>query len=170
MFRVRKSNELKWVGGKSAGPLIVVGEHVADTWTGEFGDDHDRARAVDHYLGLLLVNDSDALVLGDDPFETTWVPLPSSGGGMFVRRLWSDTHQTALRAAHAIPPEAWSFEERPIEVDSGPLLLFDSARPGHAPRSVIRIQLPAGKYAIATADAEPDESTCVMAHRLLPIA
>jgi hypothetical protein len=170
MLKAQKSGEFKWIGRKSSGPLIVIDEGAAGSWTGKDGQDHERAKAVDHYIGFVDFGAARAIVLGDDPFDTTWVPTPSSGGGMFVRRLWSDTPEDALDAARAIAADAWTFEEKLFEVSSGAVLLFDSARPGSAPRSVVRIALPPGRYAIATADAEPNEDTCVMAHRLLPLA
>ncbi len=168
MFKRHERGKNSWIGRKSDGPLIVIGESIADAWTGHHGEDLERAKAIEDYLAVVPVGESEALVLGDEPFETTWVPLPRSGGGMFVRRLWSNTPDDALRAARGIGPDEWTFATF-MDVRADRLLLFDAARPGTETAAAIVIDLPRGKYAISTADAQPDDETCVMAHRLLPI-
>lgn len=169
MHSAKQSKSYQWIGKQGNGPLIVIPESKLESWTGREGDDLERARSSDDYLSFVEVAGGDALVLGDEPFETTWLPTPSSGGGMLVRRLWSKSASDALDAARTIDADMWSFEDGVLEIPSGRLVLFDAARPGHSPRTSIMIELEPGRYAIATGDAEPDEETCVMVHRLFPI-
>lgn len=169
MFSLNKRHRFEWVGRHGGGPLIAVPSSRLESWSGRHGDDLDRARSSDHYLSFVEVDGESALVLGDEPFDTTWLPTPASGGGMFVRRLWSNSARDAIEAAHGISVVDWSFEEGALDVTSGKLVLFDAARAGDALRSSVTIDLAPGRYAIATADAAPDEDTCIMAHRLLPI-
>jgi hypothetical protein len=55
-----------------------------------------------------------------------------------------------------------------LEVGAQPLHLLDSAFPGNDPAGDdhLRIHLPAGAYAVATAEYEPNRRTSVVLHRL----
>ena len=111
------------------GPLIVIPEVVLPFWSGADGDetssDYDRACDVDGYIGLVPVGDTRALVLGDEPASTAFLPEH----GTFVRWCAADSEDellagvpAALEAAVWEPEVHWNVP--------GPVVLFDAAWPG----------------------------------------
>lgn len=83
------------------GPLIAIPESVCHHWgggvQGDFDDwgDYGRACAVSGYLGLIDVGPAKALVLGDAPAPTTFLPEL----GIFLRWVAADSTADILRAA-----------------------------------------------------------------------
>jgi hypothetical protein len=139
------------------------------------GSDSDYARAcgIDDYLGSLKVGHGEALILGDEPMQTAFVP--NAEGGIFVRWICAESEDDVRRTLGAIPESAWESTPHRIEVAREGLIVFDSAYPGDAlpppaddvvPASWIRIELPPGTYRVDTADHEPDDSTRLILHRL----
>lgn len=79
------------------GPLIVVPEQELAVWRGADEDDYGRACDVDGYIGLVRVGGSDALVLGDDPASTAYLPAH----GAFVRWCAADSEADVLDGVEA---------------------------------------------------------------------
>ncbi|WP_373926529.1 Imm21 family immunity protein [Paludisphaera borealis] len=182
-------DSMAWVG-TGGGPLIVIPAEFAPLWRGgeewspprgpaqrggdasRFRSDYDRACAVDDYLGSLNVGVGRALILGDEPMMTAFVPQPA--GGLLVRWMYGEDDGAVSRAVCAIPVEVWKTTPHQLPVGWGEILVFDSAYPGDAlPVSIeggttpwLRIALPQGNYHIDTAVYCPDESTSLVLHRL----
>ncbi len=131
--------------------------------------DFDRACAVDDYLGVAEFAGGVAVVLGDDPFPTAFLPAPMVGGGYLLRWLWGEDEEDAVEALHRIRPEDWTSEELIFDAGDGRLTLLDSLHPGSEAPQHIDIELGPGRYAIATANVQPDENLCLMVHRLIPL-
>ncbi|MFS4097817.1 immunity 21 family protein [Streptomyces sp. AF1A] len=170
MARYADPGALEWVES-GGGPLIAVPEVVLPFWAGadseELDTDYDRACEVSGYAGLLPVGDSAALVLGDEPAATSYLPEH----GAFVR--WSAANSerellegipAALRAAVWEPELRWDVP--------GPVVLFDSAWPGGAAdrQEHLRIPLPAGRYGVRAGYAQPGPETWVGLVQLTPLA
>lgn len=159
MARYADPGVLEWVES-GGGPLIAVPETVLPFWAGaeseELATDYDRACEVDGYAGLLPVGDSAALVLGDEPAATSYLPAH----GTFVR--WSAANSEDELLAHlpaALDAAVWEHE---IHWDvPGPVVLFDSAWPGGAAEEHLRVPLEAGRYAVRAAYARPGPETWV---------
>src|SRR3954470_20357711 len=87
----------KWVES-DGGPLIVVPESVSQNWSGttslgsDTPTDYDRACVVEGYAGLIDVGECSALVLGDDPASTTFLPERNT----FLRVIASDREDEEL--------------------------------------------------------------------------
>jgi hypothetical protein len=159
MVRHAEPDVVEWVepGG---GPLVVVPEAVLAFWTGadggEAASDHDRACDVDGHVGLLPVGDATALVLGDEPAATAFLPGP----GAFVRRRAAhaeaellDSVPAALDAAEWEPEVSWEVP--------GPVVLFDAAWPGDglARTGHVRVDLAPGRCAVRAAHVRPGPET-----------
>ncbi|MGW0767501.1 immunity 21 family protein [Streptomyces sp. NPDC002676] len=161
MARYADPGTLEWVES-GGGPLIAIPETVLPFWAGadsaEPDSDYDRACEVDGYVGLLPVGDSAALVFGDDPASTSYLP----DHGTFVRWAAADSEEELLAGVPAaLASAAWAPEIH-WEVP-GSVLLFDSAWPGGtADRTEhLRVPLDAGTYAVRAAYAQPGPETWV---------
>ncbi|MBC9729592.1 immunity 21 family protein [Streptomyces sp. TRM68367] len=150
---------VEWVES-GGGPLIAVPETVLPFWVGADGDetasDYDRACEVDGRLGLLPVGDATALVLGDEPAATAFLP----DRGTFVR--WSAAETEAELLASV--PAALTVAEWEPEVCwdvPGPVLLFDAAWPGTGAPDTdhVRVALSPGRYAVRAAQVQPGPET-----------
>lgn len=167
-----RGRTLLWLEG--GGPFVILPRDRAASWRGLKHDDgpsdFDRACDVDDYLGLMAHDGVPTLVLGDDPFPTTYLPAPAFGGGYIVRILWGDDRDAAIEAVHSAASSAWTPEEFTFSSKSGELMLFDAAHPAESAPKSITIKLGPGPYAIATANIQPDESMCLLVHRFVPLA
>jgi hypothetical protein len=159
MARYADPGAVDWVES-GGGPLVVVPETVLSFWAGADGEDmatdYDRACEVDGYVGLLPVGDSVALVLGDEPASTAYLP----DQGTFVR--WSAANsedELLAEVPAALAAAVWENEVR-WNVP-GPVVLFDSAWPGdEADRAEhLRVPLEPGPYAVRAAYARPGPET-----------
>ena len=99
MVTYAEPGTLEWIES-GGGPLIAVPETVLPFWAGADGDetasDYDRACEVDAAVGLLPVGDGAALVLGDEPASTAYLPAHSA----FVRWCAADSEGSS-GPAHA---------------------------------------------------------------------
>ncbi|MFF7975056.1 Imm21 family immunity protein [Streptomyces sp. NPDC007905] len=170
MARYADPGALEWVES-GGGPLIAVPETVLPFWAGadseELATDYDRACEVDGYVGLLPVGDSAALVLGDEPASTSYLP----DHGTFVR--WSaanSENELLTQIPAALDAAVWGDEIR-WNVP-GPVVLFDSAWPGGAAQGEehLRVPLEPGPYAVRAAYAQPGPETWVGLVRLSRLA
>ncbi|MFE9452950.1 immunity 21 family protein [Streptomyces sp. NPDC006739] len=161
MARDADPGAVRWVES-GGGPLIAVPETVLAFWAGadseELATDYDRACEVDGYVGLLPVGDSAALVLGDEPASTSFLP----DHGTFVRWSAANSEDELLAGVPAaLDAAVWDQEIR-WNVP-GPVVLFDSAWPGEdADRTEhLRVPLEPGAYAVRAAYARPGPETWV---------
>ncbi|MFF4548787.1 immunity 21 family protein [Streptomyces sp. NPDC001435] len=161
MARYAEPGVLEWVES-GGGPLIAVPEAVLPFWSGADGEemdtDYDRACEVDGYVGLLPVGDSAALVLGDEPASTSFLP----DHGTFVR--WSAANsEDELLAGVPAALDAAVWEDEVGWDIPGPVVLFDSAWSGTdtVHQEHLRVPLEPGRYAVRAAYAQPGPETWV---------
>ncbi|OIJ85886.1 hypothetical protein BIV25_42315 [Streptomyces sp. MUSC 14] len=161
MARYADPGVLEWVES-AGGPLIAVPETVLPFWAGadneDLATDYDRACEVDGHVGLLPVGDSAALVFGEEPASTSFLPEHAA----FVR--WSAAHsedELLAGVPAALDSAVWGSEVH-WRVP-GPVLLFDSAWPGRAAGRIehLRVPLEAGTYAVRAACAQSGPETWV---------
>ncbi|GAA1618865.1 Imm21 family immunity protein [Actinoplanes couchii] len=110
------------------GPLIVVPRSALPAWGGGDTDDYERACAVDGYVGLIPVGSPAALVLGDEPANTTYLPEER----LFVRWLAAYAEKDLIDGARRAVDDGvpWDIDEDVRWVVDGPVVLFDAAWPG----------------------------------------
>ncbi|MFF5571756.1 MULTISPECIES: immunity 21 family protein [Streptomyces] len=159
MVRYAEPGAVEWVES-GGGPLIAVPETVLPFWAGADGEetasDYDRACEVDGHVGLLPVGDCTALVLGDEPASTAYLP----DRGMFVRWCAGDSEHELLAS---VPPAVGAAEWGPETTWKvpGPVRLFDAAWPGIglADTDQVRVALEPGNYAVRAARVQPGPET-----------
>lgn len=146
---------VEWVES-GGGPLIAVPEVVLPFWAGADGDemssDYDRACEVEGYIGLVPVGDTRALVLGDEPAATAYLPEH----GTFVRWCAAESEAALLdRVPEALRTADWE-PDVPWDVP-GDVVLFDAAWPGNesAHTDHLRVALEPGRYTVRAAYVEP---------------
>ncbi len=154
------------------GPFVVLAVETAGKWGVPDGDvsAFERSLEVDDYLGLTEFDGGHALVLGDDPYPTALLAAPRFGGVYIIRRLWGEDVEDAIDAVHEIRAHEWSPEGVVFDAMDGRIVLFDSVRDPFAARHRISLSIAPGRYAIETADLQPDDDLCVMVHRLVPMS
>lgn len=154
------------------GPLIVIPESVCGLWGGAPRDypdhegDYGRACAVDGYVGLIDVGPAKALVLGDMPARTTFLPEHH----VFVRVIAAaDGLDPSATVTRLLPEIEW--EPGPDWEITEPVILFDSTY--DYPHVVdtgeerLRINLVPGSYGIQAAYVEiPDEAYLILVRLL----
>ncbi|MEW1914083.1 Imm21 family immunity protein [Kitasatospora sp. NPDC085895] len=147
------------------GPLIVVPEAVLEAWSGSAGDDYDRACAVEGFTGLIEVGSAQALVLGDEPASTAYLPER----GVFVRWSAAESEEAMLAGVDTAMRTA-SWESELLWQVPGPVVLFDSAwtsaKCHH--QDHVRVALEAGPYAVRAAYVEPGPETWLTLVQLHP--
>ncbi|WP_431994286.1 immunity 21 family protein [Streptomyces griseoflavus] len=170
MVRYAEPGTVEWVES-GGGPLIAVPETVLPFWTGADGEetasDYDRACEVDGPLGLLPVGDATALVLGEEPAATAFLPEH----GTLVRWIAGDSEAEllghvpeALRTAQWQPEAHWKVP--------GTVLLFDAAWPGpHCTATDhVRLAFTPGRYAVRAAHVPAGPETWLALVQLRPLA
>jgi len=161
MARYADPGVVEWVES-GGGPLIAIPEVVLPFWAGADGDDmssdYDRACDVDGFIGLVPVGDTRALVLGDEPASTSYLPEH----GTFVRWCAAESEDELLSGVPAALAEAVWEPEVEWSVP-GPVVLFDAAWPGAASARTdhLRVALEPGRYAVRAAYVEPGPETWV---------
>ncbi|AVH60149.1 MULTISPECIES: immunity 21 family protein [Streptomyces] len=161
MVRYADPGAVEWVES-GGGPLIAIPEVVLPFWAGANGDDlssdYDRACDVDGFFGLLPVGDTWALVLGDEPASTSYLPEH----GTFVRWCAAASEDELLSGVPAaLATAVWEPE---VEWNvPGPVVLFDAAWPGPASERTdhLKVALEPGRYAVRAAYVEPGPETWV---------
>ena len=97
--------ENRWVTSLG-GPLILIPQSACHLWNGAPPDypdeegDYGRACAVDDYIGLIDVGHTQALVLGDYPARTTFLP----DHGILLRKIAGNDDDEVLEAALKLLP------------------------------------------------------------------
>ncbi|MET8326547.1 Imm21 family immunity protein [Streptomyces sp. NPDC005181] len=159
-----------WVTS-AGGPLILIPESVCHHWGGaprtypDDEGDYGRACAVDGYVGLIDVGAAQALVLGDMPARTTFLPQYD----VLVREVAGDEDDAELPAlvADLLPRVEW--EAGPTWTIKEPVVLFDSVYESTeiATEEHLRIDLPAGNYLVDAGYIEvPSEYLIIVRLRL----
>ena len=155
------------------GPLILAPQSACPLWRGappnypDEEDDYGRACAADGYLGLIDAGHTRALVLGDYPARTTFLP----DHRILLREIAGGNDEEAIAAAlQALPAIGW---ESPLTWEiTEPLTLFDSAydypHVVSAAEEQLRIDLTPGRYTAEAAYLEIPGTACLILVRLTP--
>ncbi|MER8185046.1 Imm21 family immunity protein [Kitasatospora sp. NPDC094015] len=160
----------QWIESEG-GPLVVLPEEALGAWRGTDGDapdsDYARACAVDGYAAVIPAGPAEALVLGDEPAATTYLPEHR----LFVRWCAAES-EAALFAALGPALEYARWEEGLSWRTPGAAVLLDAAAPGAGagPRERLTLDLAPGRYAVRAAWVEPDPLTWLTLVQLIPEA
>lgn len=179
---------LKWIES-GGGPLVLMDEDSVKLWSGvldsteyannklvdaeDFMDagqaDYGKACLVEDYLGLVDVEDNQALVLNDEPLPTTVLPA-IDGVTVFARAIYGESFEQVdayLEKLQLAAIADWQ-EFGIFRVVAENLVLFDAAAYAIILREpdYLAIKIPVGSYFVSTALYEPDERTQVLLHKL----
>jgi hypothetical protein len=147
------------------GPFAVVARASLPHWSGTAAD-YDRACEVADPVGVLTLSDgSQALVLGDEPLATAYLPDCLA----LVRWGYAESEDGVADLIRAgLAAAVW--EEGPVLSTTGELVMFDAAYPGTGVGVLTdgtALALPAGTYRIDSARIEPDSRTSFSVHRFV---
>jgi hypothetical protein len=154
-----------WVREEGPGPLVVVRRVMLDFWRGTTApagerSDYGRACAIGE-IGCVDMKGGSALVLGDDPLKTTWLPRPQ--GGMFVRWIAGESEATVLAALDTGADATWSPTGCAYTTAGGGHVLFPAARAGtEAQAQGLTFELREGDYDILSAVLEQGDATALV--------
>ncbi len=164
---------MKWIES-AGGPLVMIGESSVSDWSGiEYvGDstDYQRACSIEDYLGIIEVQSGSAIVFGDEPLRTCWIP-DGKRGGVIVRWIYGQD-ETSLIEIALTGPGSGQFElvsEDSFRSRDEVHRLFDAAIPGGLLRSEehLSLNLAIGSYAIKTMVVRVETpETAVLLHEL----
>ncbi|WP_433566840.1 Imm21 family immunity protein [Nocardia sp. CA-151230] len=153
-----------WVES-AGGPFLIAPESELGQWKGvehtdgavETWGDYGRACAVEGYIGVIEVGAQHALVLGDQPARTTYLPTER----LFLRGAQSGSDDEFVSLARRVLHDiTWDRDEDLVWEVRGPVILFDSAWSGAEiePDNQLRIDLEPGSYRVrATSLREPGD-------------
>ncbi|MET7893505.1 Imm21 family immunity protein [Streptomyces mirabilis] len=150
------------------GPFIVVPRSALAHWSGTEGD-YDRACEVMDLVGVLALPDgAEALVLGDEPLSTAYLPEYQ----VLVRWCYVESEEGVADFIRVgLPTAEWA--EGPELSTTGELVMFDAAyfgtEVGTLTDSTV-LELGAGRYRVDSASIEPDHLTSFRVHRFVELA
>jgi hypothetical protein len=171
---------MRWIES-NGGPFVLVADDMLNDWRGVEGPsgrepdsvdtDYDRACAVTEYVEAIPCGSSRVLVLGDEPFRTSWRPQPF--GGDIVRWVYSDSEQSIVAALETGAVDA-ALEKSGIQFAagaSGTLWLFDAARPGkEVGADALRIEVGPRVLEVTTGLVDAGEEVRFLVHRLVALS
>lgn len=167
----------EWIES-GGGPLLFAPQSALSRWhgnklpTGRVGPtDYARACAVKDEIGVVIVGESQALVLGDEPDRTSLVASLSSSDVTICRWRWADSEASLLAALGTARLGQLPFTPTgQFDAIGGVYHLFDSAYSGdEIPRS-LRVTLKLQTYSFDSIEFRPNERTCALIHRIRAVA
>ncbi|WP_338692660.1 Imm21 family immunity protein [Streptomyces sp. Q6] len=157
---------LTWLDTEG-GPYIVVPRTALPHWSGTEGD-YDRACDVMDFVGVLALPDgAEALVLGDEPLSTAYLPEHR----VLVRWYYGESKEGVADIIRAGLATA-EWEEGPVLSTTGELVMFYAAYFGTEVGTLAdstALELAAGRYRVDSASIEPDDLTSFRVHRFVEL-
>lgn len=169
---MKSESSIVWIES-AGGPLLLLEENLLAHWQGCFSNsedtptDCDRACDVDDYIGVIAVDSSHGIVLGEEPFPTAWWSLARLGEGLLVRWVYAENETAVIHALEDLPDATWLRTDVEFQVSNGMLILFDAACSGSDIGERLEIEIPKGCYVTETSHYQPDEQTSVIIHRFV---
>ncbi len=186
--------KLRWLAS-CGGPLVLLHDKDREAWRGGYVYIPDRERAEipwrrgglvlsadymnphrTHYglacacsdpVGVIDFDERKAVVLGDEPAATAWLPGRGGAGGIFVRWIHADSEECVSESLKKIPAAGWESAAT-VQVVAPRLVLQDAFMPGVgvAEEGMLMIELTVGAYRVSTLEYRPDSATYLRMHRL----
>lgn len=168
--------KVEWIES-AGGPLLLAPRSSLKDWHG-IGDsgcsdaqsDYARACGIEDEIGVILVGNQSALVLGDEPDRTALIPVQATPEVLMVRWRWAASEESLLSgllAAHTAGALQFTSSDQ-LPTSSGEYVLFDSACSGAQLDRYLSVSLRAGSYLVETTSFKPDRETFALVHRLKP--
>ena len=159
----------------AGGPLLLLEKSLLPRWHGYARNDatmtdYERACEIADYLGVVRVGSGYGVVLGEEPFSTTWWHCQKSGLSLIVRWVYAESEAKIIEALKSLPPDHWLTTNVELEIREGELILFDAACPFTEIDNSLTIKIPQGCYIAETLHYKPNEDTSLILHRFVPKA
>jgi hypothetical protein len=179
---------LKWIDS-AGGPLILIADKTVGLWSGilkrsayltnvdedanDFLDpdeaDYGKACLIEDYLGLVMVDDEEVLVLGDEPMLTTF--FFSQDKPVLARWFYGEDKEFVDNTLLNIDLSSinnWEFALT-FNLMSNKQFLFDSACSksmiDKKQEDCLHINMNPGRYKLSTSVYEPDSKTKLILHK-----
>ncbi|MFC9225029.1 Imm21 family immunity protein [Streptomyces hygroscopicus] len=150
------------------GPFIVVPRTALSHWSGTEEGDYDLACEVMDFVGVLALPDgAEALVLGDEPLSTAYLPEHRA----LVRWCYAESEEGIADIIRAGLLTA-EWDEGPVLSTTGELVMFDAAYFGTEVGTLTdgtALELGVGRYRVDSASIEPDQLTSFRVHRFVEL-
>lgn len=163
---------MEWIESEG-GHLVLMDRESMRGWQGvdgsadpRFSSDYERACAVDDYCAVLNVGGHEVLVLGDEPYSTTFY-VHELHGLMLVRWRWADSEASAIQVLLQSHDRFDINQLVRMDVRIGELVLFDAALPGDEVEQKLVVSVAPGRYEMGTALLEPDRETSLLVHGMV---
>jgi hypothetical protein len=127
--------------------------------------DYDRACRLVDDVAVIKIADAEVLVLGDEPFRTTWVQ--GEQGGLFIRWVYAHREEILVRLLDEMNLTGALRSSGVTFTTAGTCVLFDSAEPGDEIRGdSMALLLEPGTYEVDSAILDPSSEVRLLVHRL----
>lgn len=123
-FYEYRLNRMHWIES-TGGPLLLLEGALLPQWHGSFGNsdavtDYDRACQIEDYVGTVEVGGGFGLVLGEEPFPTTWWRSDHQARSFLVRWVCAENEAEAHGALSSLPFDiAWQSTDIQLEIHEG---------------------------------------------------
>ena len=169
---MRSKNLAVWIES-TGGPLILLEKRLVPYWRGYSptfntgATDYERACRVSDFLGTIDVGSGKGIVLGEQPYSTTWWRSNDMTSGMLVRWVSAESEEAVIEALRALSNVAWERTAVELKLATGDLTLFDSAFPGNEIDVCLSIEIPAGVYSVESLHYNPNDKISLILHRFI---
>jgi hypothetical protein len=165
---------MKWIDS-NGGPLLFLEKKLFSIWHGidlckGSQTDYERACGIYDFIGIIPVGQGYALVLGDEPMHTAWIPNSDLSGGMIARIVYTESEEAVNRmlGKNEIKFQKSITDDIIFEIDSRDLCIFDSSYAfSDTAIDKIEFELSPGKYTVNTFFFEPNSLNKVLIHKLV---
>lgn len=172
MAPTANSKSLSWIES-TGGPLLLLERELLPYWhgileNGVTGTDYDRACRIADYVGAIEVGPGVGLILGEEPFSTTWWQSEDLLNSFLVRWVCAEDEAKVRAVLSSLSSgNQWQPTDVRILVDSE-LILFDSSCPGTDIDDYLTIKIAAGRYTVETLYYSPNDELSLILHRFVP--
>lgn len=156
--------KLKWISSLG-GPFVMMGKEDSQVWKGASpagADSHyQQACDVKGLWGIIQVENHAAIILGDEPAQTTWIPLGHDLGGTIVRWIYAENEEQVAKHLERMPESNW-ITDGTINITTGSMYVFDSAetvKEAIEAENLLTISLKVGAYEMRMQEYKPDAKT-----------
>ena len=155
---------MQWISS-DGGPLILIGQSALSQWLGIDSADYERACLVEDYVGVLDVGGSQAIVLGDEPCQTSSF-IDDTENVFLIRWVYADNDASIYAHLNQLPKNVFdtTAEELKFRASEKRYFLFDSTENGKSAVGLV-LTLVATNYVIKTVLYKPDANTSLVLHK-----
>ncbi len=162
--------KLKWISSMG-GPLVMMGKEDSQVWKGAapsgMDSHYQQACNVNGLWGVIQVEDHTAIILGDEPAQTTWIPFDNKSGGTLVRWIYAENEAEAAKHLEKMPESNW-VTDGTINITAELMYVFDSVetvKEALQTENLLTVSLKIGAYEMLTQEYKPDEKTHLRLHQ-----